>query len=157
VPSIRDIEAVPYGTWEMLRKGSDLAILAVGTMVLPAMEAAERLAHDGIEAAVVNCRYLKPYDRAMFEHVVGHHTAILTVEEGTVVNGFGSFMSREIDQFDAENRVRVQALGIPDQFVQHGPRKELLAEIGLDADGIRAVAKGMAKRIQVEGTSRESA
>lgn len=152
-----DVDAVPYGTWEVLRRGHGLAILAVGTMVLPALEAAEDLQAEGVDATVVNCRFLKPYDRGVFEEVVGSHQAVLTVEEGTVVNGFGSFMAREIDAFAEARPVRVQALGVPDHFVEHGGRGELLAEIGLDADGIRAVALGLARQVGLHGSARESA
>ena len=157
VPSIKDIEAVPYGTWEVVRQGGDLAILAVGTMVLSALTAAERLSKEGIEATVVNCRYLKPYDRRMFEHVVSAHDAILTVEEGTLINGFGSFMAREIDAFTDGRALRVKALGIPDRFVQHGARAALMAEIGLDVDGIHAASVGLAKRLVAQRTVRETA
>ncbi|HZD06141.1 MAG TPA: transketolase C-terminal domain-containing protein, partial [Longimicrobiales bacterium] len=157
VPPIAEVEPVPYGTWEVLRRGQGLAILAVGTMVLPALEAAEKLAAEGVEATVVNCRFLKPYDREVFEDVVRSHRAVLTLEEGTLVNGFGSFMAREIDSFMGERQVQVQAVGLPDHFVEHGPRRELLAELGLDADGIHAVALGLARQSGLRKTARESA
>jgi 1-deoxy-D-xylulose-5-phosphate synthase len=156
-PPMAEVDRVPYGTWEVLRRGRSLAILAVGTMVLSALEAAERLATEGVEATVVNCRFLKPYDREVFEEVVASHDIVLTVEEGTVVNGFGSFMAREIDAFAEGRPVRVQALGMPDHFVEHGPRKELLAGMGLDAGGIHAVALGLAKQASRIGATRESA
>src|SRR5262249_30798789 len=62
VPAMGEIEAAPYGTWEVLRRGSEVAILAVGTMVLPSLAAAETLAAEGLNVTVVNCRYMKPYD-----------------------------------------------------------------------------------------------
>ena len=157
VPSIKDIEPVPYGTWEVLRKGGDVAILAVGTMVLPSLEAAERMAAEGIEATVVNCRYLKPYDRPMFEHVLSSHEAIVTVEEGCLMNGFGAFMAREIDAFRDGREVQVRSLGIPDRFLTHGSRGALLAEIGLDTDSIYAVSSGLAKRVSARQSVRETA
>src|ERR1019366_1597872 len=70
VPSIGEIEAVPYRTWEVLRKGRDVAILAVGTMVLPALAAAETLAAEGLSVTVVNCRFLKPYDELTLAAIV---------------------------------------------------------------------------------------
>ena len=88
VPAISEIAPVPYGTWELLRNGEGVAILATGTMVLPAIEAATKLGEDGIHATVVNCRFLKPYDRAVFEDVVKTHAAVLTLEEGALMNGF---------------------------------------------------------------------
>lgn len=157
VPPISEIEAVPYGTWEVLREGSGIAILAVGTMVLPALRAATDLAEAGIDATVVNCRYLKPYDREVFERVIGSHGLVLTVEEGTVVNGFGSFMAREADAFLGRGEVQMDALGIPDEFIEHGSRKELLRELGLDAEGIAARVKRLAEVHGLTGVARESA
>lgn len=156
-PPISEVDPVPYGTWEVLRQGRGLAILGIGTMVLPALEAAERLAEENVEATVVNCRFAKPYDREVFEEVVRSHSVILTVEEGAVVNGFGAFMAREIDSFAETRKVRVQALGIPDHFIEHGARRELLRDLGLDVDGIHAVALGLAKQAGLVGAARESA
>jgi 1-deoxy-D-xylulose-5-phosphate synthase len=131
---VSEIPAVPYGTWESLREGRDLAILAVGTMVQPALQAAERLAASGIEAAVVNCRFLKPLDSTMLEAIAREHRTIVTVEEGTVVNGFGAYLSEMLQTTRPE--VRVVALGIPDKLVEQAPRPEQLQEFGLTADGI---------------------
>ena len=142
VPSALEVPAVEYGTWEVLRNGQDVAILAVGTMVLDALEAARSLAAEGVHATVVNCRYLKPYDRDVLEQVLRAHSAVLTVEEGAVVNGFGAYMAREIGEIDP--RVRVRTLGIPDRFIEHGGRGALLAEIGLDAEGIAQAARALA-------------
>jgi 1-deoxy-D-xylulose-5-phosphate synthase len=107
-------------------------------MVLPSLEAAERLAEDGIRCSVVNCRFLKPYDTEAFQEMTRSHPLVVTLEEGQVSNGFGAFMSRELDALDLEHRPRMVTMGIPDHFVEHGSRKELLAELGLDADGIVA-------------------
>ncbi|HEX9887374.1 MAG TPA: transketolase C-terminal domain-containing protein, partial [Longimicrobiales bacterium] len=153
VPPMAEVEAVPYGTWDVLREGRDLVILAVGTMVLPSLEAAQRLASDGVSATVVNCRYLKPYDRAVFERVVAGHRAILTVEEASETNGFGAFMAREIDGFRQDVAPAVASMGMPDRFVEHGGRKELLAEMGLDSDGIHAVALELAGRAEPRRSS----
>ncbi len=142
VPPTHEIEPVPYGSWEALRPGRDLAILAVGTMVLEALSAAEALAEEGVDAAVVNCRFLKPYDEKALELVLRTHARVLTVEEGTVVNGFGAFAAREI-QARAGARATVRTLGLPDAFIEHGGREELLAEAGLDAAGIAREARWM--------------
>jgi 1-deoxy-D-xylulose-5-phosphate synthase len=157
VPPTAQVAATPYGTWEVLRRGHGLAILAVGTMVVPSLEAARQAAAEGIDLTVVNCRYLKPYDREVFEEIVGSHSAFLTVEEGTVVNGFGAFMTREILAFAGERGVGVETLGIPDHFVAHGSRSGLLSEIGLDTVGILAVARGLAERRELRRSARESA
>jgi 1-deoxy-D-xylulose-5-phosphate synthase len=131
---VGEIPAVPYGTWESLRDGRDLAILAVGTMVQPALQAAERLAAAGIDAAVVNCRFLKPLDSTMLEAIAREHRTIVTVEEGTVVNGFGAYLAELLQTTRPE--VRVVALGIPDKLVEQAPRPDQLEEFGLTADGI---------------------
>ena len=131
---VSEVPAVPYGTWESLREGRDLAILAVGTMVQPALQAAERLAVAGIDAAVVNCRFLKPLDSAMLEAIAREHRTIVTVEEGTVVNGFGAYLAELLQTTRPE--VRVVALGVPDRLVEQAPRADQLAEFGLTADGI---------------------
>lgn len=154
VPPAADIPAVEYGTWEVLRNGQELAILAVGTMVLPALDAARTLAAEGIHVTVVNCRFLKPYDRTTLERVVGAHSAVLTVEEGAVLNGFGAYMAREIEAL--EPTVRTAALGIPDRFIEHGARDALLREIGLDAEGIVAAARPLV-RGGVAATTSQSA
>ena len=131
---VAEVPAVPYGTWESLREGRDLAILAVGTMVHPALHAAERLAASGIDAAVVNCRFLKPLDSTMLEAIAREHRTIVTVEEGTVVNGFGAYLAEMLQTTRPE--VRVVALGVPDRLVEQAPRADQLEGFGLTADGI---------------------
>ena len=129
-----EIPAVPFGTWEAIRSGRDLAILAVGTMVLPALEAASRLAVEGIDAAVINCRFLKPYDEIMLQSVAHESRLVVTVEEGTVVNGFGAMIARELAASHPE--VRVHCLGVPDRLIDQAPRAEQLERFGLTAAGI---------------------
>jgi 1-deoxy-D-xylulose-5-phosphate synthase len=131
---VNEVPAVPYGTWESLREGRDLAILAVGTMVPPALQAAERLAASGIDAAVINCRFLKPLDATMLEAIAREHRTIVTVEEGTVVNGFGAYLAEMLQTTRPE--VRVVALGVPDRLVEQAPRADQLEGFGLTADGI---------------------
>jgi len=134
VPPATTIPAAPLGTWEVLRQGGDYAILAAGTMVLPALAAAERVAADGIECTVVNCRYLKPYDEITLTAIVAQHKRVLVVEEGTVINGFGAYMSTVIERLDPAVRVAVH--GVPDRFIEQAPRQRQLELVGLDAGGI---------------------
>jgi 1-deoxy-D-xylulose-5-phosphate synthase len=156
VPALAEIPEVPYGSWEVLREGGDIAILAVGAMVGPSLEAAEELGREGLNATVVNCRFLKPFDRGCLAEMLRGHDAILTVEEGSVVNGFGAFLSREIlDDADLSFPSRFSTLGIPDRFIDHGPRETLLAEIDLDASGIARRARSLVA--QGVRASRESA
>jgi len=141
VPPIGEVEAIPYATWEILRRGAGsrdaaggIAILAVGTMVLPSLAAAEMLTEEGINATVVNCRYLKPHDERTLAAVVADNQRIVVVEEGTVVNGFGAHMAAVVGQLNPA--VRVIAHGVPDEFVEQAPRAKQLASVALDANGI---------------------
>jgi 1-deoxy-D-xylulose-5-phosphate synthase len=142
VPELSQIDAVPHATWEVLRRGGDpstgsgqgVAILAVGTMVQTSLAAAETLAADGIDVTVVNCRYLKPYDQVTLAAILADHRQILVVEEGTVVNGFGAFMTSVIAGQDAGVRVHVH--GVPDRIIYAASRGKQLAALGLDSAGI---------------------
>jgi 1-deoxy-D-xylulose-5-phosphate synthase len=138
VPPLAEIAPVEHGTWEVLREGSDVALLATGTMVGPSLEAAARLAEKGIDATVVNCRFIKPLDESCIARLFPSVGAALTVEEGTVVNGFGAFVRSRIA--DVAPGVRTASMGLPDGFVDHGERGELLADLGLTAEGIAARA-----------------
>ncbi|MEO5581037.1 MAG: 1-deoxy-D-xylulose-5-phosphate synthase [Gemmatimonadaceae bacterium] len=148
VPPIGEIDAVPYGSWEVLRRGAGardagggIAILAVGTMVLPSLAAAEMLAEEGINATVVNCRFLKPYDAAALAALAKDNRFMFVVEEGTVINGFGAHMCSVVAGLD-EN-VHVVAHGVPDRFIEQAPRLKQLATLGLDAIGIAARVRKM--------------
>jgi 1-deoxy-D-xylulose-5-phosphate synthase len=148
-PPMTEIEPVPYRTWEVVRKGSDIAILAVGTMVLPALDAAEVLAAEGLSLTVVNCRFLKPYDELTLGAVVADHRQILVVEEGTVVNGFGSYMASVVATMDSS--VRVVAHGVPDRVIYAASRARQLAACGLDAAGIADKVRALHESEAVAG------
>ena len=92
---------------------------------------------------VVNCRFLKPHDREVLKDVAERHRLVITIEEGAVINGFGAHMARELSTLASEHAIDVRCLGLPDQFVQHGGRDELLRELGLDAEGIATEARRM--------------
>src|SRR5687767_6978190 len=143
VPPISEIEAIPYGTWEIIRKGAGkrdpsggVAILAVETLVLPSVAAAEMLAEEGVSVTVVNCRFIKPHDAHTLAGIVADNRSVLVVEEGTVVNGFGARMCAVISEIDSS--VHVVAHGVPDAFMEQAPRAKQLASVGLDAAGIAA-------------------
>jgi 1-deoxy-D-xylulose-5-phosphate synthase len=136
VPALNEIPPVEMGKWEMLRRGQGVAILAVGTLVLPALQAANDLAAEGIDATVVNCRFLKPYDKRMLADIAARHSAILTVEEGSDVNGFGAVMLHALSDMNAHTVVHVA--GVPDRIIDHANRNEQLAECGIDVAGIAA-------------------
>lgn len=134
IPATDQIQPVEYGTWEVLREGGDVVLLPTGTMVLPALQAAERLAARGIQATVVNCRFIKPLDEACLRTLFPRHTLAVTIEEGTVVNGFGAYVRGRISEEWPE--VRTVSLGLPDDYVTHGERAELLADVGLTVDAM---------------------
>ncbi|MBI4341147.1 MAG: 1-deoxy-D-xylulose-5-phosphate synthase [Candidatus Omnitrophica bacterium] len=122
------------GKSESLRPGKDLSLLAIGSMVYPALKAAEQLAREGIEAAVVNARFIKPIDEAMVRAAVqtGH---LVTIEEGQIAGGFGSAVSETIDAL-ALPAVPHLRIGLPDQFIEHGKRSELLRLVRLDSESL---------------------
>ncbi len=160
VPPVDEIPGLPLGSWEIMQEGADLAIIAVGTMVSTSLDASLSLAEDGISATVVNCRFLKPYDREVLASVLERHEAVLTVEEGARSNGFGAFLAREISD-DPELRFprSFGTIGIPDRFMEHGSREVLLAEVGLDAAGVAARARRLIGRdgLRSRGASNEDA
>ena len=148
-PHIREIDRVPYGTWEVLRKGQDFAILAVGTMVNASLAAAELLARDGLNVTVVNCRFLKPYDEVTLAAILASHQHVLVVEEGTVVNGFGAFMCSVIERHDGS--VRVHTHGVPDRVIVAAPRSRQLQLCGLSPEGIADRVRAMTETEALAG------
>jgi 1-deoxy-D-xylulose-5-phosphate synthase len=144
-----EIAPVPFGTWEVLHQGHDIAILAVGTTVLPALAAAAALAPEGIDPTVVNCRFLKPFDEITLTAVVGQHQHVLVIEEGTVVNGFGAYIGTAIAQIDPAVRVAVH--GVSDRYVEQASRKVQVANAGLDASGIARRVRALLETEAVAG------
>ena len=122
-------DTLPWGLGEVRRRGERIAILAFGTLLHPALAAAERLG-----ATVANMRFVKPLDTALVEELARSHDAIVTIEEGAVAGGAGSAVMQALHA--AGLPTPVLALGLPDQFIEHGDPAKLLASIGLDADGI---------------------
>jgi 1-deoxy-D-xylulose-5-phosphate synthase len=126
---------IPVGSWELLKEGSDVAILAVGCTVGPALQAAARLSEHDIRAAVVNCRFVKPMDLELLHEIASSVPLIVTIEENVLRGGFGSAVISELAESGFQS-VSVQRLGMPDQFVEHGSQAILRAKYGLTADAI---------------------
>jgi 1-deoxy-D-xylulose-5-phosphate synthase len=145
VPALDDVPDIEFGTWEVLREGPDVAILATGTMVLPARQAADLLSEEGIEVSVINCRFLKPMDDTTLEWAIASHPALVTVEEGTVVNGFGAAVAARVTD-RAAPVPRIITLGVPDRLIEHASRTDQLEEVGLTAAGIAAAVRGLSAR-----------
>lgn len=127
-------EPIKLGKSEWIRRGSRVALLAIGTMVETAMEVEELLAKDGIDATVVNLRFAKPLDYEMLDEVLDYHRLIVTMEENVLSGGVGEHICRYVELH--YTGVRVIACGIPDKFIHQGSIKELLEETGLDAQSI---------------------
>ena len=140
VPMDDPAEPVPYGKAELLREGGDVLILAVGSTVYPAQEAADLLDKDNIRAAVVNARFVKPLDENLILELAHKCPRILCVEENTILGGFGSAVTELLADKGPE-KYRVRRLGIPDICVEHGTLPELRAQLGIDGPGIARAAR----------------
>lgn len=140
VPLEQKLTPLAIGKGEMLRKGDQGAILAVGTMVYPALEAAERLAGEGVDLAVVNARFIKPLDRDLIVEVARNTGVIITVEENVLEGGFGTAVLELLEEEGIED-VKVRRLGFPDRYIEQGEQSELRALYGLDAAGIAAAVR----------------
>jgi 1-deoxy-D-xylulose-5-phosphate synthase len=141
-PPAAEVAPIPYGTWDVLRKGRECALLAVGVMCQPALDAAEQLAAEGLGVTVVNCRFLKPVDRETLDVLLRAHRLLVAVEDGAVTNGFGASLAALVQTIAPE--VRVVPLGAPDTSYEHAPRAQQLAEVGLTAAGIAARVRALA-------------
>jgi len=139
VPLDAPLAEVPIGVSETLREGTDLVILAYGHPVSAALEAAEALARDGLEATVVNARFAKPLDAERILALAAATGRFVTVEEHVVAGGFGSAVSELLAERGA--RVELEMIGIPDEHVDHGAQKLWRRHYGLDADGIAAAVR----------------
>jgi 1-deoxy-D-xylulose-5-phosphate synthase len=126
---------VPIGKGEVLRKGDDVSILAIGVTVAPAMEAAERLAGKGVECTVVNARFVKPLDSSLILDVARRTRRVVTVEENALCGGFGSVVDELLKTAHISD-LRLEGIGLPDEFVAHGSQEILRAKYNLDTDGI---------------------
>jgi 1-deoxy-D-xylulose-5-phosphate synthase len=126
---------LPIGKGEILKEGRDVAILAIGSMVAPAVEAAEKLALQGIETTVVNARFVKPIDTELIIDIATRIKRIVTVEENTLSGGFGNYVNDAVRQADLRD-VIIRNVGLPDVFIEHGGQDFLRSKYGLDAAGI---------------------
>ena len=129
----RELVGLPLGKGEIRRRGKGVALLAFGSMLSPALAAADEL-----DATVANMRFVKPIDRELIIALAAEHSLLVSVEENAVIGGAGSEVERVLEE--AAGPASLLRLGIPDHFIEHGEQALLLAEIGLDRDGIvRAV------------------
>ena len=125
----RDLDTLPFGKGEVRRQGEKVAILAFGTLLAPALQAAEKL-----NATVVNMRWVKPLDVDLLAQIAQNHERIVTVEEGCTMGGAGSAVAEALQTLQITRPVL--QLGLPDEFIEHGDPAKLLALQGLDAAGM---------------------
>lgn len=134
------MEDLPIGKAEVLKEGFDLCFWAIGSMVKPALDAAELLAKEGISAGVVNMRFAKPLDTELLKAHAQRYGKIITLEEGVLAGGVGSAVLEYLNQEELLDKCRVLTLGIPDEFILHGDKALLFKDIGLDTPAIAAKA-----------------
>ncbi len=144
VPLEPEMKALQLGEAELLCDGADLAILAFGHVVHPALEAAATLAAEGVSAAVLNARYAKPLDADRIAELAERCGRLLTVEEGTSLGGFAAAVMEALSRRGI--CAPMQSLAIPDRIVEHGNPDAFRAALGLDANGIAAAARQLARR-----------
>jgi len=135
------MEEIKVGVARLIRKGSDIAILSIGHVGNFAVEASKKLAKKHIDVAHYDMRFVKPIDKKVLHEVGKNFKAVITVEDGTIIGGFGSavleFMS------DNDYAIKVKRLGVPDRFIDHGTPQELQHECGFDAEGIAKAVESM--------------
>lgn len=142
--TITEPESWEVGKGELLREGTDALLVAIGSSVYPCLAAAEALAGEGIHAAVIDARFVKPLDTELIFEWARKCKVTFTVEENVLMGGFGSALLEEAAS--AGETFTVHRLGLPDSFVEHATLSELRSELGIDVDGIRSALKGVLSR-----------
>ncbi|MDR3593013.1 MAG: 1-deoxy-D-xylulose-5-phosphate synthase [Negativicutes bacterium] len=145
VPVDEPLRLLPVGEAEELRTGKDVVLFAAGAMVASCLEAADCLAADGISAWVVNARFVKPLDEQLIRSLARSVGVVVTVEDNILAGGFGTAVLEYINSQNL-NWVKLLRLGLPDTFIEHGSRRELLAKYQLDAAGIASSVAAYLKR-----------
>jgi len=130
--------SIQLGVAEVLKEGRDVAILALGTMVSLGQETAALLENEGISAAVVNARFVKPLDKKLLEDLSKKIKRFITLEEGVIEGGFGSAVLEFLEEENIWD-VEVKRIGLPSAFIEHGSREQLFRKYNLTPAGIAAV------------------
>jgi 1-deoxy-D-xylulose-5-phosphate synthase len=145
LPMDSQMRSLEIGKGELLRDGRDVIIAAIGQTVIPAFRAAEDLAALGIEAAVVNARFVKPLDKELLRQLTERIPNLITVEDHALAGGFGSAVLEFLAD-EGRNDIRVKRLGVPDRFIPHGTQDELRKICGFDKDAITQATLQMLRR-----------
>ena len=130
----RDLKRIEIGKGEIILDGDDVAIIAIGNTVYPALDAASRLREEGVSVAVMNARFVKPLDKELIVGIAGRVKGIITIEEHSLSGGFGSAVLELLS--DEDIKIKVKRLGLPDKYIEHGTQKILRQKYGIDSDGI---------------------
>jgi 1-deoxy-D-xylulose-5-phosphate synthase len=146
VPIDPDYQIIPMGQAEILKEGKDLVIVALGNTVYPALEAARALEEEGLSIGVVNCRFVKPLDPRLGE-LATSTGRVLVVEENIRQGGLGGALLELFNDLGITD-VRIRRIGLPDEFVEHGPLPILREKYGLDASGILKEARDLCREAQ---------
>jgi 1-deoxy-D-xylulose-5-phosphate synthase len=131
----QELKVLTLGVGEQLESGEDVSIVAIGSTVYPALDAARRLRERGIRATVVNARFVKPLDKTLILEVALRTGKLVTVEENALQGGFGSAVL-ELLASEGVYNIKVKRIGIPDRFIEHGSQAQLRKDLGLDGEGI---------------------
>jgi len=145
----RELQPIELGKSEQLREGYDGTIIACGTTLQAALDAAETLATEGVNCRVVNARFVKPIDTEMIRSAIEDTGFVVTVEEAMLMGGFGSALLEAANEMGLDTR-KVTRIGIPDEYVQHQSRPEVLEAMKLDAAGIAEVCRGAGVKSSVK-------
>jgi len=142
-----DPQPLPIGQGELLRDGKDAVIIAIGSRVLPSLQAAIELETEaGLSVAVYNARFVKPLPEEDILELAGRFGKILTVEENALQGGFGSAVLEFLSDSGALTGQTVKRLGVPDHFVEHGPQKALRELLGIHKEGVKAAVRELAAK-----------
>ena len=152
VPMDQELKLLTIGKGEVLQDGDDVVIIAIGNMVRPAQVAGERLTAEGISAAVVNARFVKPLDEELILRLAKKSGRIVTVEEHALQGGFGSAVLECVED-NRLSTVKILRIGLPDRFIEHGPQAVLRRKYGLDTDGIFASVRDFVEKTSLKAVS----
>ena len=152
VPMDQELRTLTIGKAELIKDGSEATIIAIGNMVCPSIEAAKRLADEGISVSVVNARFVKPLDETMILALAKKTGRIVTIEEHVLFGGFGSAVLECLDA-NGVSGIKTHRIGLPDAFIEHGAQKVLRQKYGLDADGIYASVKAFVEKTRLKAVA----
>jgi len=155
LPTKKSFDTIPIGKGEIVHKGRDAAIIAIGDRVVPAIQVAQTLEKDGISIQVVNARFVKPLDKNLLEKTVQDFPVVLTIENNSIIGGLGGAVAEFISE-SGNKKILFKRFGLPDRFVPHGRLSDLYQDVQIDEESliqsIRAlIKKRISKKSMVHG------